>query len=774
MGQMQGNPVFNAVCALAGDRLHGITRVIFAESFIFARTNEMYGMTNLSMRLAAFLLLLACLPVAGGCGRQTADRQLSVEEWMQSDPDSCMWYYTGLYVPLAERKQYDSLENVYARILRAMPDPVPGDPDSLAYIAGWVATFYYNARMLQDKLEGGSRLTDSLAASANPFYARTLQPELMAVTAKFYVEEGRIDRVDSLGRLFERLPYTSDPRRDIRAWHSMAWAIEYCDLSTARAIALQQHAVDIFRQGRGGNGDWEVLSQMGRLYGKNGDFERASELIQEAVDRMTARPDTPGDCLLNAYNDLTDLYATLGLYDKALEANRLAAAESVRKDGWLLDEVYRRRAACFLEAGRADSALRWVAEAQRVLPADGDATLLPGLRADRMAYYMALHPDSAGRCLEECRLLLADTVRMEPEWKPEVLALYGRALLQTPGRAAEGVACLERSYRDFRAAGRPAEAVRLAEQLVRGYIGRGMEGRLASFYPAYAALRDSLWAERSRLAAIGANIRYEAGRKEQENRALAAEVELQEQVLANGRLMARAIIGLLALLAGGAVVYILLSRRYYRMKGNMHLLRINSLLDEQRVLKERNERLAEDLREREDTTGWQEPADRQPATDQQEATTLLPATGGREEEAGLPDIAGDLLDVADERLSLAAELRSKEGRLRESLGSKVLKSEELVKFRRSFMAVYPNYLADLHQRCPDLTRTDELIAMLLRLGLCNDDIALALSVTKGSVNKARTRMRRRLGLVDTGVVLEEFLRGIGEKKSDAQGHSTAG
>lgn len=52
--------------------------------------------------------------------------------------------------------------------------------------------------------------------------------------------------------------------------------------------------------------------------------------------------------------------------------------------------------------------------------------------------------------------------------------------------------------------------------------------------------------------------------------------------------------------------------------------------------------------------------------------------------------------------------------------------------------------------------------MLLRLGSYNDDIAWALSVTKAYVNKARTRMRRRLGLVETVGVLEEFLKEVGK------------
>lgn len=687
-------------------------------------------MSTLKIRFIPVLLLaLSALALLPGCGRKELPpaERLTIEEWMREAPDSCMWYYSDLYLPLGRAGRYDSLEHIYSRILRAMPDPVPGNPDSLAYIAGWVTTFYYNVRMLQGKMEGGSRLTDSLAASPNPFYARTLQPELLAITAKFYVEEGRIDRVDSLGRKFERLAPTGNPKRDIRAWHDMAWAIEYCDLSTARAIALEEHAVDLFRRGLRGNGDWEVLTQMGRLCFKNGDYRRAAELIQEGIGWMTTRPGTPGDGLINAYNDLTNLYTVLGLYDKAFEASGRAEEQSERADGWLLDEVYRLRAACFSEAGQPDSALWWIGEAEKVLPAEADATLLSSLRVDRLKYYMAAHPEAAGYCLEQCRLLFGDTARMEPEQKVDLLALYGQSLVLSPGREREGIACLEHAYCDYRSAGRPAEAVRSAEQLVGIYIDRRMPDRLSAFYPGYAALRDSLWHERSLRAAVGANIRYETGRKEQENRALAAEVGLKEQTLKYNRLAGGGVIGVLALLVAGAAIYILMLRRYYRVLSGMQLLHISNLLDERKMWKEQNEQLAHKLAE----------------------------SGRGADGSADPPVSAEGLP------SVAVDLREEEGNMRSLLGKTVLKADEEVRFRRSFMAVYPHYLADLHRACPGLTRTDELIAMLLRLGLGNNEIALAMGVTKAGVNKARTRMRRRLGLADTGVVLEEFLHKFG-------------
>lgn len=80
--------------------------------------------------------------------------------------------------------------------------------------------------------------------------------------------------------------------------------------------------------------------------------------------------------------------------------------------------------------------------------------------------------------------------------------------------------------------------------------------------------------------------------------------------------------------------------------------------------------------------------------------------------------------------------RNTENDIRIELRNRINCLDKEVKFRQDFNAVYPRYLPALRQHCPDLTHTDELIAMLLLLEQNNDEIALTLGVTKASVNKA--------------------------------------
>ena len=75
-----------------------------------------------------------------------------------------------------------------------------------------------------------------------------------------------------------------------------------------------------------------------------------------------------------------------------------------------------------------------------------------------------------------------------------------------------------------------------------------------------------------------------------------------------------------------------------------------------------------------------------------------------------------------------------------------MSSDDTVRFRQSFTALYPDFLGHLHARCPGLTPGDETLCMLIRIGQTTDDIALTLGISRASVNSARYRIRKKMGL----------------------------
>ena len=656
-----------------------------------------------------------------GCHKssQPIDRS-DIREWLSQDADSCLWYYTGHYTTLLKEKRYREMEQLYASVLRAMPEHPKGGKN-MNYLMGWVLTYYYNALMYQDKADGSEFLTDSLLNSRHPYYTQVLRPELLAHSCKFYLAQNRMKQVDSIGHLFLSLPPTDDPRRDARTWHVMAYSLEFCSIDTKAPMQLMEHAVASCRKAEGKVGnEGEIYDYMGYLYWKNGEPEKAITAIQEAIDWYTARPGTPGDGLIECYNDLSQVYATLELYDKAIEANTLAVEASKKLDNWTLEEVYRLRAACFSNAGEKDSALFYIQEAIKATPKSAEKYFNLLLRINRLDYYYAAYPDSIAGQLDECRRLLKDTVHIDPFAQNYLYAYHGKALLRTPGHEQEGVEQLERSFRNFQTSHFPEGIISVGDELIRAYIRTGMLDRISSIYSLYTETSDSLRHRARANVAIGANVRYETGRKEQENLVLAAEVSLKQRTL----IFTRLLVGLLfvILLVGG--MYMRQRQRFLRQVSNARLSQISGLLQTQQELKEKNESLQ-----------------------------------GMQEELRQSNEA--LFEAKQELSRHNASLTQKKAvsNLRMKISTEIFNSDKEAEFRRSFTAFYPNYIPALHRLSPDITRTDELIAMLIILELSSDEIALTLGISKIGVNKARSRMRKRLGLAgDTK--LEDFLKGI--------------
>lgn len=612
------------------------------------------------------------------------------------------------------------MEQLYASVLRAMPEH-PKEGKNMNYLMGWVLTYYYNALMYQDKADGSEFLTDSLLNSRHPYYTQVLRPELLAHSCKFYLAQNRMKQVDSIGHLFLSLPPTDDPRRDARTWHVMAYSLEFCSIDTKAPMQLMEHAVASCRKAEGKVGnEGEIYGYMGYLYWKNGEPEKAITAIQEAIDWYTARPGTPGDGLIECYNDLSQVYATLELFDKAIEANTLAVEASKKLDNWTLEEVYRLRAACFSNAGEKDSALFYIQEAIKATPKSAEKYFNLLLRINRLDYYYAAYPDSIAGQLDECCRLLKDTAHIDPFAQNYLYAYHGKALLRTPGHEQEGVEQLERSFRNFQTSHFPEGIISVGDELIRAYIRTGMPDRISSIYSLYTETSDSLRHRARANVAIGANVRYETGRKEQENLVLAAEVSLKQRTL----IFTRLLVGLLfvILLVGG--MYMRQRQRFLRQVSNARLSQISGLLQTQQELKEKNESLQ-----------------------------------GMQEELRQSNEA--LFEAKQELSRHNASLTQKKAvsNLRMKISTEIFNSDKEAEFRRSFTAFYPDYIPALHRLSPDITRTDELIAMLIILELSSDEIALTLGISKIGVNKARSRMRKRLGLAgDTK--LEDFLKGI--------------
>lgn len=94
-----------------------------------------------------------------------------------------------------------------------------------------------------------------------------------------------------------------------------------------------------------------------------------------------------------------------------------------------------------------------------------------------MGYYFSAYPDSLAGQIDECQQLLKDTVFIDFERKYNLLAYYGMALQQIPGREREGVKYLEESYRNFLSDDYPEGILFTGDELIRAHIHTGLTER---------------------------------------------------------------------------------------------------------------------------------------------------------------------------------------------------------------------------------------------------------------------------------------------------------
>lgn len=555
--------------------------------------------------------------------------------------------------------------------------------------------------------EGGLRHLDSLRHLRLPFVERYCLRGLLTAKAQMLMALKRhaealqcLDQATWLAQtddsIAATLPADLPESPEYDSYWTAAAGITYMgvDSVSTRAEQAFRRVIDIARRtGFRGGLYSHAIGRLADIYLHQGKYEQSIALCREAI--AATPPDKPEEqAQYIAAENLTEAYRRLGLYDEALRY--CALVTHAPSDYEILNNLrgrsYWNQAAIYSDMGRTDSALIALRKADSCFTRTGDEYFLMQTSVERA------HLQSTLPGLLPASLQLFDSLR--PHVPPHSRATYHYYYADALARNHEhhrAIPLLERAVTEAKDVSRLLLAYEAARLLTECYRLTGLSTRLSVFLPRYQTLADSIASDAKIRQLAAANIRFETEKKEQENRALTAEVALKDSRLRTILLVA----ALCLLLAAGIMVWAVMRHRAIRIR-------------------------------------------------QEAAAALL-----NEQQAQLHSLIRDRQQLNDRNLDLVRQLSDIQtthentcnlDSIMENLQQSLFSKEDAERFRRNFSAVYPMALNRLRSHCPDLTYNDELFCMLAMLQLDNSEMARTLGISKPSVSKTRYRIRVKLDL----------------------------
>lgn len=469
-------------------------------------------------------------------------------------------------------------------------------------------------------------------------------------------------------------------------------------------IALQLKAVDEVRRGKCVDDPVDVLQQTGYFYTRVGQYGPGLDYLLEAVDSVTRRPLTEENKSTAAmlYGNLANLYVRMEMQHEALDANRRALDYSEGLHRYYAANLWRMRAAIYQHLALPDSVIRCYDNTDRL--SVGDSILSTTALTDRAAYMVLEHPERFSP--DELNKVVRQVEKLDyksPKIKATASLVIGQGLIMR-GDTEAGLKIIEDVLESTRQR-QDVEMLQYTEKfLLKAYAAAGKDTKLARLFPEYTVLSDTLLNREKINSVVTSGFRFRTKQKDMET-------QMWKERTTNARkiiiLQWLAII-LATLLATFFTISILRKLRQTRRSKEVLHRRLMSMLAQQK-----------------------------------EVNATIESLNSRIEE-----LNKDIADRNDTENS---------SKLIAEMPSCLLSDTQEAMFRRDFSQIYPHFITDLRRDFASMTQNDELISMLIYMNYNSDEIALSLGISKQSVNKARYRLRKKLGL-DKETDLDTFIR----------------
>jgi len=453
------------------------------------------------------------------------------------------------------------------------------------------------------------------------------------------------------------------------------------------------------------------LANIAQVKTIQGYYEEALALMQEAlaIDKET------GDEAIIAtdLNTIGRIYESWGIYDKAVDYLEQALALDVKLG--MEDKMairYSSLGITYNGWGKYEKALEYFNKALQIDQKLGNEDKV-ALRIANIgsAYIEMKQPDQAIVHLQKSLAYFSD--HNMPSYIASVLNELGRSYyLKKDYRKAEDAflqsaeICREYDYARF--------LMNSLDYLSKIYKETGRFDKAYGSLKEFQVMNDSIFNAETQKKLAEFNARYELDQKEQDNELLRRDNEIVKK---------RHMVSVLIFSLGGFfLVTVLLAL----------LVRLKSHQNRRLVTEKENEKLKIDLEQKNKELTY----------------NAMCIIKNNETVAKIAETLEDAIHAGEDQADLGRMVRKLQNVEREKNWSE---------FELRFTHVHEDFYNKLNARFPDLTPNEKKLCAFLKLNMSTKDIAAITHQSVHSINVARTRMRKKLGIDQTDENLVNFL-----------------
>ena len=601
-------------------------------------------------------------------------------------------------------KRYPEAIEAFKHCLRFTPEDKEQYESLLPTVLATM-TQLLNTYVISGKVEEGYRYYTAMKVKPPPiirrFALRDLYSHLgyIASQTNHLVEAYRI--TDSV---FVLPLHNPTPEKFVRDYSYAAAVFYYNPDVRQRVITwLELTMEEADKCGNTGWMEWS-MDMLGKLYWQQNKVEEGIELEYKALASAQKRGDKIAECQI--YETLSRLYRGWELYKQANEfADHAIEVILTTDESRFKSLAFNAKAQVMQLMELPDSAIFYYKKAEVFAEKSKNPDAYLSAKGSIGSLLIDYHSgDSLVIGIQMIRDVL-NTLHPDKERSFHFYTL-GKGLIKQ-GRIREGEAMLDSMYaerldlQDFKY----TEGV--LEYVIDHYLAKGDCDKVMQYTSIYRKQVGVLYDEKISRKITSAMVQFQTEKKEQQLKLVTAELAVKE--LRNHLYVVLVII--LVLLLFGGILWYLYKRRLERNR---------QLLDEQEKLIALRECELMEVRLREQEKQLVD------------AIENLRTANHRSEQ--ISEQLNDFLSNRENQQSIA------------SLTPSIFREEGEVKFRRYFTQLYPSFLYKLKEQCPIVSRSEEILCMLIALNQNMDQISDILCIEKKSVKMARYRLRKKMQL----------------------------